>query len=358
MGIVVDTTRDLDTGVTTVRLDGLLTFAAAPTVRTALAKCASECPTAVVVDLAALHVADPTLLVLFAAAARRAGEQWGVPLLLCGAGPEVGRRIGAFRMFTEVYDSPGSALEALRGWIPRWRHQRFSPVPASAALARHLVAQACTEWGLFDLHNRATLITSELANNAIAHAATAFDVTVSHTTTYLRIAVQDRGPALPPWMAEGATDPAAPDRRLGLFIVDATATGWNTATLADGKVVWALLGARRLGSSQRVDNVASEPPHRHGTAWFRAGVGRHGDGPGAPPDGSSPVQSPMVEDFSDRETEVLGYLRTRLTAGDIAAEMHVPVNVVKAQLRSVYHKLGVSQRQDAVSRAYEWGLLP
>src|SRR4051794_17877098 len=49
MSIVVDTTRDLDTGVTTVRLDGLLTFAAAPTVRTALAKCASECPTAVVV---------------------------------------------------------------------------------------------------------------------------------------------------------------------------------------------------------------------------------------------------------------------------------------------------------------------
>src|SRR3954453_13844735 len=105
MSIVVDTTRDLDTGVTKVRIAGVLTFTAAPTVRTALAKCASECPTAVLVDLAALDVADPSLLVLFAAASRRADAQWGVPVLLCGAGPEVSRRIGAFRTFTEVYDS-------------------------------------------------------------------------------------------------------------------------------------------------------------------------------------------------------------------------------------------------------------
>jgi hypothetical protein len=45
-------------------------------VRTALAKYASECPTAVIVDLDSLTVASPSLLVLFAAAAQRAGAQW------------------------------------------------------------------------------------------------------------------------------------------------------------------------------------------------------------------------------------------------------------------------------------------
>src|SRR4051794_3919776 len=177
MGIVVDTQRKLDNGVTTVRIDGELTFAAAPTVRSTLAKCASECPTAVIVDLAALDVADPALLVLFAAAARQATAHWGVPLLLCCAGPEVARRVSVFRTFTEVYDSADSAIDALRGWVPRWRHQRFPPMPTSAASARRLVAQACSEWGLSHLHDRATLIVSELTSNAIEHAASTFDVT-------------------------------------------------------------------------------------------------------------------------------------------------------------------------------------
>jgi LuxR family maltose regulon positive regulatory protein len=35
----------------------------------------------------------------------------------------------------------------------------------------------------------------------------------------------------------------------------------------------------------------------------------------------------------------------------------VSVNTVKAHLRSIYRKLGVSRRRDAVIRAREWGLL-
>src|SRR3954454_12923550 len=240
MSIVVDTTRDLDNGVTTVRMGGELTFATAPTVRTALAKCASECPTAVVVDLHALDVANPALLVLFAAAAQRAGAQWGVPLMLCCARPDVASRISLFRTFTEVYDSHGSALDALRGWVPRRRHRRFLPGPASAALARHLVAQACMEWSLLSLRETATLIVSELASNAIEHAATDFDVTVSYTTAYLRVAVRDGGPALPTWVPDGVPDPVVSDRGFGLYIVDAAATAWNTISIADGKIVWAL----------------------------------------------------------------------------------------------------------------------
>src|SRR4051812_28381087 len=221
MTIVVDTTRDLHNGVTTVRIDGELTFATAPTVRTALAKCANECPAAVLVNLDALQVANPALLVLFAAAAQRASAQWGVPLLLCCARPDVASRIGLFRTFTEVFGSHGSALDALRGWVPRWRHQRFPPVPASAALARHLVAQACTQWSLSSLSEPATLIVSELASNAIEHAVTDFDVTVSYTRAYLRVAVQDRGPALPPWTPDSATKPAASGWGPGLSLVDA-----------------------------------------------------------------------------------------------------------------------------------------
>jgi DNA-binding CsgD family transcriptional regulator len=311
------------------------------------------------VDLAALDVANRRLLVLFAAASRRASAQWGVPLLLCSARPDVARRISLFRPFTEIYDSPGAAMEALDGWVPRWRHQRFPPVPASAARARHLVAQACQDWTLADLREPATLIVSELASNAIQHAATAFDVTVSYTTTYLRIAVQDGARTLPQWMPDGAPNPGALDRGLGLgmYVVDAHATAWNTTSVTDGKIVWALLRARPPGSPHGVDPPGSEPADQRGTARSLAGVGSDHDGPATTPHGSSRRQSPIGEELSDREIEVLSYLPTMLTAGEIAAEMHVSVNTVKAHMRAIYTKLEVSRRQDAVFRAYERGLL-
>ena len=357
MTIVVETTRDLDTGVTTVRLDGELTFATAPTVRTVLAKCASECPAGVVVDLDALRVANPALLVLFAAAAQRAGAQWGVPLLLCCAQPDVASRISHFRTFTEIYDGPGSAMEALRGWVPRWRHQRFPPVAASAALARRLVAQACTEWGLPGLSEPGMLIVSELVRNAIEHAGTDFDVTVSYTSTFLRIAVQDGGPALPPWVPDGVPDPVVSERGFGLYIVDAAATAWNTTGIADGKIVWALLRVRPPDSPQALDNPAFEPPHGHGMAQTVAdGWSRHDD-PATKPHGSSLRRVPVGEDLSDREAEVLAFLRTSLTVGEIGTEMHVSGSAVKAHVRSIYRKLGVSRRRDAIFRAYESGLL-
>jgi LuxR family transcriptional regulator, maltose regulon positive regulatory protein len=72
----------------------------------------------------------------------------------------------------------------------------------------------------------------------------------------------------------------------------------------------------------------------------------------------APAAVALAEDFSDGEGEVLGYLRSVLSAGEIAAEMHVSVNTVKAQLRSIHRKPVLSRRRDAVRRAYERGLVP
>jgi len=62
-------------------------------------------------------------------------------------------------------------------------------------------------------------------------------------------------------------------------------------------------------------------------------------------------------ELSRRELEVLRYLPSMLTAGEIAGELYVSGNTIKAHLRSIYRKLGVSRRQDAVVRAYECGFL-
>lgn len=49
-----------------------------------------------------------------------------------------------------------------------------------------------------------------------------------------------------------------------------------------------------------------------------------------------------------REEELLRYLRTTMTTQEIAAALHVSVNTVKTHLRSIYRKLGVGNRREAV----------
>jgi LuxR family maltose regulon positive regulatory protein len=65
----------------------------------------------------------------------------------------------------------------------------------------------------------------------------------------------------------------------------------------------------------------------------------------------APEASPLVEELSAREIEVLRYLPTVLNASEIAGELHVSINTVKAHLRAIYRKLGVSRRREAVVRA-------
>ena len=54
---------------------------------------------------------------------------------------------------------------------------------------------------------------------------------------------------------------------------------------------------------------------------------------------------------------LLPYLQTHLTAGGIAERLFVSSHTVKAEMKSIYHKLGVSSRNEAVQKATTVGLL-
>ena len=54
---------------------------------------------------------------------------------------------------------------------------------------------------------------------------------------------------------------------------------------------------------------------------------------------------------------VLRFLPSRLTDAEIARECLVSVNTVKANLKNIYAKLGVSSRAETVERARLLGLL-
>ena len=235
--------RNLDTGVTTVRLTGGLTPGNVPEVRTVIAKAAAECPAAVVVDLAGLCHDDDPHLTVFAAATHDAQLHWGVPVLLCEAGPELRRGLGAFRTFVAVYEDRAQAALAVHANVPRWISRHLPGDAAGASVARAVTGEACLTWGLPDLRNPARSVASELTANAVMHAPGESDLTVVHTGRYLRIAVQDTSPAMP---RITETPPATsavmpPGSGRGLRIVAALSTHWGATPVSGGKIVWALL---------------------------------------------------------------------------------------------------------------------
>lgn len=76
---------------------------------------------------------------------------------------------------------------------------------------------------------------------------------------------------------------------------------------------------------------------------------------GAPP--SRPRSAHPAVVLSERERAVLRFLPTRLTNQEIALECFMSVNTVKTHLKSIYSKLDVSSRSDAVARARVLALL-
>uniref|UniRef100_UPI002A81597F helix-turn-helix transcriptional regulator n=1 Tax=Streptomyces sp. CRN 30 TaxID=3075613 RepID=UPI002A81597F len=65
----------------------------------------------------------------------------------------------------------------------------------------------------------------------------------------------------------------------------------------------------------------------------------------------------VVERLSERERDVLERLAQMMSTEEIAADLYVSVNTVKTHLKSVFRKLGVNRRGDAVRRARELRLL-
>lgn len=109
----------------------------------------------------------------------------------------------------------------------------FAKEPASVPAARRLVKETMT--GLpADLVERALLMVSELATNALKHASSAFTVTVDFTPARLKVEVADFGSGQP---AVRHPSPSEPTGR-GLQIVGALSTDWGVENSRAGKVVW------------------------------------------------------------------------------------------------------------------------
>jgi hypothetical protein len=112
-------------------------------------------------------------------------------------------------------------------------HRTFEPEEAAVRSVRHFVV---------DLTDRcdhgadaAELVASELATNAVLHARSTFDVTVTIDDDFLMVEVYDDNPRMPTPDDPGT---GALSGR-GLAIVAAVSTSWGVRPAGAGKVVWA-----------------------------------------------------------------------------------------------------------------------
>jgi serine/threonine-protein kinase RsbW len=127
--------------------------------------------------------------------------------------------------------------------LPRYAESfRMPALAGSIGSARDRARITLQKWGLCaDACDRAVLVLSELATNAIRHGSAngcRFEVTLALGKT-LRIAVSDADPARRPTPC--CPDPIA-DHGRGLLLVQSLTTEWGTGPHPPaGKTVWAEL---------------------------------------------------------------------------------------------------------------------
>ena len=230
-------------------------------------------------------------------------------------------------------------------------------VPASEFLA-DVVERALTDADLAQVGRAATAQQPSRAGSATSVSGTA------------RRLLASGQPAAARAMAAAVTDLSQPETLLEMLaVIDA----WLVSALAhdhDGGSVAAraclrravgLAGPQRIaapfltaGSPRVLPLLQQLAPPLQGVDPFVADLIARLGGP-AP---SQPPPAPLLEPLTGRDLAMLQELTSLKSNPEIAADSYMSVNTVKAHLKDLYRKLGVSRRREAVERARDLGLLP
>jgi anti-sigma regulatory factor (Ser/Thr protein kinase) len=137
-----------------------------------------------------------------------------------------------------TYGRPDSADSSTRpgqdsDHVCEWT-ELFVPAPSAVRAARLVATMRLRGWGLETIIDDAALVVSELAANAVAHANSAFRLSIMRNDSTLRIGVEDLSPQQPKLDRSGT----GPGGR-GLLLVEALCSRWGVDVGPHGKCVWA-----------------------------------------------------------------------------------------------------------------------
>jgi anti-sigma regulatory factor (Ser/Thr protein kinase) len=225
---------------------GVLSVATAPQLRDALLKCIADQPTAVIVDLALLHVQNAYALSVFGVVARRTSDWSGVPLILVTGQLMHGRlnlRTKTLARFVLIAPTIEAALASIRRPpMRRVTTLSLASEPAAVGCARSHVTLTCDRWACAEVTEDAVAVADELVGNAVRHGIAALTLRLELRRGLLTVAVTDDNPQPPVERRERVRPDDPPDHGLGMVIVAKLAKGWgSTTTTTGGKTVWAVL---------------------------------------------------------------------------------------------------------------------
>ena len=229
------------TGVTMMRLAGVLDVHNYSQVRDSVVKAAREAGSALIVDIDGLRARDDRVWTVFASARWDIQQRPEVALALVSADPAVQRRLRDLSVAHDlpVYSSVAAAVDAIADDDYRHRaRERFGPHPCSVNSALMFVRDHLVAWSMRDKIAVASTVISVFAENALSHTRSGFDIRLEGTTDEIFVAVSDASRAL----AVRRERPLG-SCPTGLDIVSALCHRWGNTRTATGKTVWARIGA-------------------------------------------------------------------------------------------------------------------
>lgn len=235
--VVCDTVSDVRVLAVSGQLDQV-----APQLDRAILHALADEPRGVVCDLSGVvDGVEPNALELLATSGRRAKEWPGTPVAITCPDPDIRVALRLHPISDHVMIRPtlGRALsDVAKLPVPDVARTTLAPHVTASRAARSFVARACLDWGLRHAVASATLVVSELVTNAVLHAVSHIDLSLSHQAGTLRLAVRDRS-SQSPRHREGNLERTT---GRGLALVEGFARTWGILPTAEGgKVVWAVL---------------------------------------------------------------------------------------------------------------------
>ena len=222
-------------------IEGALSEVAAPALEAMLVEWAGS-PAAILCNLVGVTgPMEPREITLLASVGEQVRQWPGIPIGLVS--PDRALREGLTGAFAGQYlaiaDTRAKVWgELSAGALTATVRTILAPTARSARAARDLVTRTCLGWGCSRQLPAATLVTSELVTNAIVHAGTDVELSVSRCENTIRIAVRDHSCALP--YPRGVEAEAESGR--GMQLVTGLCQSWGVQRTGAGKVVWAVLG--------------------------------------------------------------------------------------------------------------------
>lgn len=226
--------------VALIVVTGVLRLDTASALRTTALTVLADRPTALVLDLAEVDVAEPAAATVLPLVAQHAVTWAEAALLLAAPSPSVRAELRRLGADLPVHPTRPAALSAAAARPVPMRVRLPFPAEVSApAAARRATRAACGRWRLDSATSgRAVQLTSELVTNVVAHAGTDGVLLLSRRASRLHIAVRDGCHDPPVLRAPPEGDEVGTS---GLALVAALSSGWGVRRTPDGKVVWATL---------------------------------------------------------------------------------------------------------------------